>query len=76
MADIGKVTIKTSGRSTISAPDFKTTPALTVPELTDVTVVGLENSYGIFYKSASNTWAAGPVIATETEIAVIKGGGF
>ena len=48
MADIGKVTIKTSGRSTISAPDFKTTPALTVPELTDVTVVGLEKSYGIF----------------------------
>tara|TARA_B100000780_G_C21108923_1_gene447974 strand:- start:1458 stop:1688 length:231 start_codon:yes stop_codon:yes gene_type:complete len=76
MADIGKVTIKTSGRSTISAPDFKTTPALTVPELTDVTVVGLENSYGIFYKSASNTWAAGPVIATETEIAVITGGTF
>jgi len=76
MADIGKVTIKTSGRSTISAPDFKTTPALTVPELTDVTVVGLENSYGIFYKSASNTWAAGRVIATETEIAVITGGTF
>jgi|TARA_R110000787_G_scaffold283161_2_gene395604 hypothetical protein len=76
MNPIGKVTIKKSGSTTISAPDFKQTPSLTVPELTDVTTIGLENSYGIFYKSASNTWAAGPVIATETEIAVITGGTF
>ena len=65
MNPIGKVTIKKSGSTTISAPDFKQTPSLTVPELTDVTTVGLEN-----------TWAAGPVIATETEIAVITGGTF
>mgnify|MGYP003678710268 FL=1 len=37
MNPIGKVTIKKSGSTTISAPDFKQTPSLTVPELTDVT---------------------------------------
>jgi len=76
MNPIGKVTIKSSGRSTISAPDFKVTPSLSVPELSDVTTLGIENAYVLTYKSATETWAAGPVIATETEIAVIRGGGF
>jgi len=76
MNPIGKVTIKSTGRSTISSPDFKVTPSLTIPQLTDVTTVGIENAYTLVYKSATETWEAGPVVATETEIAVITGGGF
>jgi hypothetical protein len=76
MNPIGKVTIKTTGRSTISSPDFKVTPSISIPQLTDVSTIGIENAYTLVYKSATETWEAGPVIATQTEIANITGGGF
>lgn len=76
MADIGRVRLKASGRSTISSQNFSVTPNVAVSDLSDATSVGAENGYALIYNSTSGKFEPKAVVATDVELATITGGSF
>jgi len=71
MATIGKVVLKNATRSTIVAPNFAPKPNVSLSEINDVTVTGVENGDALVYNSTTGKFEANTI--TATVVAVIGG---
>lgn len=76
MADIGRVRLKATGRSTISSQNFEVTPNVSLSQVQGVSTVGAENGYTLVYNSTTNVFEPQAIVATDVELARIIGGSF
>lgn len=76
MADIGRVRIKATGRSTITSQNFEVTPNVSLSEINDVSIGNVQDKYGIIYNASSGKFEAQEIIATDVELDSIIGGTF
>jgi len=76
MADIGRVRLRASGRSTISSQNFEVTPNVSLSGISDVSTTGVQNGYTLVYNSTTNKWEPSEIVATDVELATITGGSF
>lgn len=76
MADIGRVRLKATGRSTISSQNFEVTPNVSIGEVNGISTTGVQNGYTLVYNSTTNNFEAKENVATDVEIANIIGGSF
>lgn len=73
MPEIGKVTVFQPNRTTITSPNYKPKPNVTLAEINDVSTEGVQDGYSIVYSSANNRYEA--KIAT-TVLEKLDGGTF
>jgi vancomycin resistance protein YoaR len=73
MPDIGKVTVFQPNRTTITSPNYKPKPNVSLAEITDVSTEGVENGFSLVYSSANNRFEM--KVAT-TVLAALDGGLF
>ena len=76
MADIGRVRLRASGRSTISSQNFEVTPNVSINEVNGVSTAGVQNGYTLVYNSVTEKFEAKENIATDVEVDSIIGGTF
>lgn len=76
MADIGRVRLRASGRSTISSQNFEVTPNVSINEVNGVSTAGVQNGYTLVYNSVTEKFEAKENIATDVEVESIVGGSF
>ena len=76
MADIGRVRLRATGRSTISSQNFEVTPNVSLNQVGGVSTTGAENGYALVYNSSTGKFEPKEVVATGVEIATITGGSF
>ena len=62
MPDLGKVTVFQPNRTTITSPNYKPKPNVTLAEINDVYTNGVQDGFSLVYSSANNRY--------ETKIAV------
>ena len=70
---IGRATITQPNKSTIVAQNFAPKPNVSLSELNDVTISGVENGQVLVYNSASGKYEANTITASVT---VVNGGSF
>ena len=73
MPDIGKVTVFQPNRTTITSPNYKPKPNVSLAEINDVSTEGVENGFSLVYSSANNRFEM--KVAT-TVLASLDGGLF
>lgn len=76
MADIGRVRLRATGRSTISSQNFEVTPNVSIDNVNGVSTTGAENGYALVYNSSTGKFEPQQVVATGVEVASIVGGSF
>ena len=62
MPDLGKVTVFQPNRTTITSPNYKPKPNVSLAEINDVYTNGVQDGFSLVYSSANNRY--------ETKIAV------
>ena len=70
---IGRATITQPNKSTIVSQNFAPKPNVSLSELNDVTISGVENGQVLVYNSASGKYEANTITASVT---VVNGGSF
>ena len=73
MPDLGKVTVFQPNRTTITSPNYKPKPNVSLAEINDVSTEGVENGFSLVYSSANNRFEM--KVAT-TVLASLDGGLF
>ena len=68
MANIGTVRIKSATRSTIVAQNFAPKPNVSLSEINDVSVTGVENGDALVYNSTTGKFEAQTITATVTSV--------
>ena len=68
MAIVGKVKIGQTNRTTIVSSNFKPKPNVSLTELTDTDVAGVQDGDVIQYNSATGKFEANTVTATVTSV--------
>ena len=76
MADIGRVRLRATGRSTISSQNFEVTPNVSIDNVNGVSTTGVQNGYTLVYNSTTNVFEPKAIVATDVELATITGGSF
>jgi len=76
MADIGRVRLRATGRSTISSQNFEVTPNVSIDDVNGVSTTGVQNGYTLVYNSTTNVFEPKAIVATDVELATITGGSF
>ena len=72
-SNIGQVKLTQQTRSTIAAQNFAPKPNVSLNELTDINIVGVQDKQVIQYDSATGKFVANTVTATSV---VVDGGRF
>jgi len=85
MSDLGKVSISQSGlgpvtvfqpnRTTITSPNYKPKPNVSLSEINDVSTEGVQNNYLLVFNSANNRYELSPAITIASSLP-IDGGTF
>ena len=60
MPDLGKVTVFQPNRTTITSPNYKPKPNISLAEINDVSVDNHQNGYLLVYNSISNRYERSP----------------
>ena len=60
MPDLGKVTVFQPNRTTITSPNYKPKPNISLAEINDVSVDNPQNGYLLVYNSISNRYEISP----------------
>ena len=68
MANIGKVKLRQTNRSTIVAQNFAPKPNISLAEISDVTTDGVQDGSALVYSSANSRFEVKTVTATVTEV--------
>ena len=56
MPDLGKVTVFQPNRTTITSPNYKPKPNVTLAEINDVSTEGVQDGFSLVYSSANNRY--------------------
>ncbi len=73
MATIGRVKVGQTNRTTVVASNFNPKPNVALTELSDTSLIGIEDGQVIQYNSATGKFEANTVTAT---IVSVNGGSF
>ena len=65
---IGRATIKSSPKTAIAADTFGLKPNVSLSEISDVSLTGVENGDALVFNSATNKFEAQTVTASVTEV--------
>ena len=65
---IGRATIKSSPKTTIAADTFAPKPNVSLSEISDVSLTGVENGDALVFNSTTNKFEAQTVTASVTEV--------
>lgn len=65
---IGRATIKSSPKTAIAADTFAPKPNVSLSEINDVSLTGVENGDALVFNSATNKFEAQTVTASVTEV--------
>ena len=68
MAIVGKVKIGQTNRTTIVSSNFKPKPNVSLTELSDTNLTGVEDGQVIRYNSATGKYEANTITATVTSV--------
>ena len=60
MPELGKVTVFQPNRTTITSPNYKPKPNISLAEINDVSVDNPQNGYLLVYNSISNRYEISP----------------
>ena len=71
---IGRATIKSSPKTAIAADTFAPKPNVSMGEINDVTLSGLQNGYTLIFNAATNNFESQPI--SNVAITQITGGFF
>ncbi len=75
MPDLGKVTIFQPNRTTLVSSNYKPKPNVSLAEINDVSITGVENGYSLIFNSSTEKFEAQP-ISNGISITTITGGTF
>ena len=75
MPDLGKVTVFQPNRSTITSPNFRPKPNVSLAEINDVSAENVQNGYLLVYSSANNRYEISPATSIIASLP-IDGGTF
>jgi hypothetical protein len=73
MATIGRVKVGQTNRTTVVASNFNPKPNVALTELSDTSLIGIEDGQVIQFNSATGKFEANTVIAT---VVSVNGGSF
>ena len=76
MANIGKVTVRPTTRTTISSPNFKPRVNVAITEIQQVNVTSRLDGDTLIYDAASGEYVSSPLTQTSVDIKLINGGRF
>jgi hypothetical protein len=76
MATIGKVVIKQPIRTTITNPNVNPAPNVSMSDVKDVSLDGLQDGYTLIYDSATNKFKVESASDLTGTITIITGGTF
>ncbi len=65
---IGRATIKSSPKTAIAADTFAPKPNVSLSEINDVSLTGVENGDALVFNSITNRFEANTVTATVTQV--------
>ena len=65
---IGRATIKSSPKTAIAADTFAPKPNVSLSEINDVSLTGVENGDALVFNSTTNRFEANTVTATVTQV--------
>jgi len=71
---IGRATIKSSPKTTIAADTFEPKPNVSMGEINDVSLSGLQNGYTLIFNASTNNFESQPI--SNVAITNIIGGFF
>lgn len=71
---IGRATIKSSPKTTIAADTFEPRPNVSMGEINDVSLSGLQNGYTLIFNATTNNFESQPI--SNVAITQITGGFF
>lgn len=73
MADIGKVVISQPNRTTITSPNYRPKPNVSLSEINDVSVEGLQDGYTIIFSAANNKFETKSAANLTASISIFGG---
>ena len=56
MPDLGRITVFQPNRTTITSPNYKPKPNVTMSEINDVYTNGVQDGFSLVYSSANNRY--------------------
>ena len=76
MADIGRVVISQPNRTTITSPNYRPKPNVSLAEINDVDTTGLQDNFTIIYSSANSRYEVKSATNLEASVTNVIGGFF
>lgn len=76
MADIGKIVISQPNRTTITSPNYRPKPNVSLAEINDVDTTGLQDNFTIIYSSANSRYEVKSATNLEASVTNVIGGFF
>ena len=73
MPDLGRITVFQPNRTTITSPNYKPKPNVTLAEINDVSTEGVQDGFSLVYSSANNRYETKVAV---TVLAALDGGTF
>ena len=73
MPDLGRITVFQPNRTTITSPNYKPKPNVTLAEINDVSTEGVQDGFSLVYSSANNRYETKVAV---TVLAALDGGLF
>lgn len=74
--DIGKVVVRTSNRTTISAPNFQTKANVAITDIQGANVTFRRNGDALIYDATRGEFISSPLTNASIELDEIRGGRF
>ena len=71
---IGRVTIRSTNRTTVAAPNYSPKPNVALSEITDVNTTGVQDGYTLVFNSTTNKFEASE--SPPATVVTINGGAF
>jgi len=71
--DIGRVVINQPNRTTITSPNYRPKPNVSMAEINDVSVDGLEDGYTIIFSAANNKFETKSAANLTASISIFGG---
>jgi hypothetical protein len=73
---ISRATVKSPTRTAIAAQSFSPKPNVSLGEVNDVSVIGVQNGFTLLYNSSTSKFEAQPIANVAVDLKQITGGTF
>jgi hypothetical protein len=73
---VGQVKLTQQTRSTIAAQNFSPKPNVSLSEVSDVSIIGVQDGFALIYNSATSKYEAKAIANVSATVTQITGGTF